>query len=132
MKPDGCGGTLYILYEVLGGTPVTAMWQEVADNVHLTAWLTNSEAVNFNVLATMSDHEEALTIALTSVWSDSKHQLCQEHFISGLSKPIHEADQRLQASLKSHLQKLPSSRFNREAASEIKRSARSSRARKWR
>ena len=107
LKPDGGGGTLYILYEVLSGTPVTAMWQEVADAVHLTAWLRQSEAVNFNVLATMSDHEEALMIALNTVWPDAKHQLCQSHFIGGLSRPIHEADQKLQADLKTHLQKLP-------------------------
>ena len=107
LKPDGCGGTLYVLYEVLGGTPVAAAWQEVADTIHLTAWLQQSEAADFKVLATMSDHEEALVIGLNTVWSDAKHQLCQEHFISGLSKPIHEADQQLQAILKKELRGLP-------------------------
>ncbi len=46
-------------------------------------------------------------IALNTVWPDAKHQLCQSHFIGGLSRPIHEADQKLQADLKTHLQKWP-------------------------
>ncbi len=55
----------------------------------------------------MSDHEEALIIGLSTVWSEAKHQLCQEHFISGLSEPVHKADQQLQESLQTQLRGLP-------------------------
>jgi hypothetical protein len=107
LQPDGCGGTLYVLYEVLSGTPVLAMWLETADALHLTAWLRQAPVADFKVLATMSDHEEALVIALRTVWSEAPHQLCQEHFISRLSEPIHDADQELQASLQAELGALP-------------------------
>ncbi len=107
LQPDGCGGTLYVLYEVLSGTPVSAMWLETADAIHLTAWLRQAPVVDFKVLATMSDHEDALVMALTTVWSESPHQLCQEHFISCLSEPIHDTDQELQASLQVELRGLP-------------------------
>jgi hypothetical protein len=107
LQPDGCGGTLYVLYEVLSGTPVSAMWLETADAIHLRAWLRQAPVADFKVLATMSDHEDALVIALTTVWSDAPHQLCQEHFISRLSEPIHDADQELQASLQAELRGLP-------------------------
>jgi hypothetical protein len=107
LQPDGCGGTLYVLYEVLSGTPVHAMWIEVADTVHLTDWLRPCPLADFKVLATMSDHEEALVKALTTVYSEAPHQLCQEHFISRLSEPIHEADQKLQATLQEQLRNLP-------------------------
>lgn len=106
LKPNGCGGTLYVLYEALSGTPVGAMWLEVSDAMCITAWLRQTEAVNFKVLATMSDHEEALIIGLSTVWSEAKHQLCQEHFISGLSEPVHKADQQLQESLQTQLRGL--------------------------
>jgi hypothetical protein len=107
LQPDGCGGTLYVLYEVLSGTPVSAQWLETADAIHLTAWLRQAPVADLKVLATMSDHEEALVIALTTVWVDAPHQLCQEHFISCLSEPIHDADQQLQASLQAELGALP-------------------------
>jgi hypothetical protein len=106
LQPDGCGGTLYVLYEVLGGTPVSAMWLETADAIHLTAWLRQAPVADFKVQATMSDHEDALVIALTTVWADAPHQLCQEHFISRLSEPIHAADQELQSSLQVELRGL--------------------------
>jgi len=107
LQPDGCGGMLYVLYEVLSGTPVHAMWIEVADAIHLTAWLKQRPLVEFKVLATMSDHEDALVIALTTVYSKAPHQLCQEHFISRLSEPTHEADQSLQSTLRDQLRGLP-------------------------
>jgi hypothetical protein len=107
LKPEGCGGTLYVLYEVLSGTPVSAMWLETRDAIHLTAWLRQAPLADFKVLATMSDHEDALVIALRTVWSEAPHQLCQEHFISRLSEPIHAGDQALQASLQAELGDLP-------------------------
>jgi hypothetical protein len=107
LKPDGCGGTLYVLYEVLSGTPVSAMWLETADAIHLTTWLRQAPVADFKVLATMSDHEEALVMALRTVWPEAPHQLCQEHFISRLSEPIQDADQQLQASLQAELRALP-------------------------
>jgi hypothetical protein len=108
LKPDGCGGTLYVLYEVLSGTPVSAMWLEQADAAHLTTWLRQCPVTDFKVLATMSDHEDALVIALQTVWSEAPHQLCQEHFISRLSEPIHQEDQKLQGTLQEQLRDLPS------------------------
>jgi len=107
LKPDGCGGTLYVLYEVLSGTPVGAMWQDVADAVRLTAWMRETEAAKFKVLATMSDKEDALIIGFNTVWPASKHQLCQSHFVGALSEPVHHADRELHAGLRSGLKKLP-------------------------
>ena len=107
LKPNGCGGTLYVLYEVLSGTPVSAMWLEVADAVRITAWMRQSEAEKFKVLATMCDKEEALVIGFSTVWSEAKQQLCQEHFIGSLSEPVHQADQQLQGVLQAQLRGLP-------------------------
>jgi len=107
LQPDGCGGTLYVLYEVLSGTPVSAMWLENADTIHLTAWLRQAPVAEFKVLATMSDREEALVRALKRVWPEAPHQLCQTHFLSRLSEPVHAADQALQAHLQAELRALP-------------------------
>ncbi len=107
LKPDGCGGTLYVLYEALGGTPISAMWLEIGDTVRITAWLRQTEAMNFKVLSTMSDREEALVLSLTTVWPKAKHQLCQQHYLGRLSEPIQKADQKLQEKLQSELKGLP-------------------------
>lgn len=106
LQPDGCEATLYTLYEALSGTPVEAMWIEQADAPHLTAWLRRCSLGDFKVLATLSDNEKALVIALRRVWPEAPHQLCQEHFISGLSEPIQDEDKKLQGVLREHLRDL--------------------------
>jgi hypothetical protein len=75
LKPNGCGSPLYVLYEVLSGTPVHGMWIEQADASHLTIWLRRCPLGDFKVLATLSDNEKALVRALKTVWSESPHQL---------------------------------------------------------
>jgi hypothetical protein len=59
------------------------------------------------ILATLSDNEKALKASLEAVY-DAPHQLCQEHFVGNLSKPIHEDDGKLRQGLKEHLSPLPS------------------------
>jgi hypothetical protein len=75
--------------------------------VRLTAWMRQSEAKKFKVLATMCDKEEALLIGFSTVWPEAKQQLCQEHFIGSLSEPVQQADQQLQGDLQAQLRGLP-------------------------
>lgn len=109
LAPDGEGPQLYVLWEVLSGTPISGMLIDQADTSHLTDWLTGCCDLmdDLPVLALLSDKEKALVAALRTVWSEVPHQLCQMHFMKNLSAPVHRADQRLRQTLRDRLCSLP-------------------------
>ena len=109
LAPDGEGPQLYVLWEVLSGTPISGMLIDQADTSHLTEWLTACRDLmgDLPVLALLSDKEKALVAALRTVWSEVPHQLCQMHFMKNLSEPVHRADQRLRQTLRDRLCALP-------------------------
>lgn len=109
LAPDGEGPQLYVLWEVLSGTPISGILIDQADTSHLTDWLTDCRDLmgDLPVLALLSDKEKALVAALRTVWSEVPHQLCQMHFMKNLSEPVHRADQRLRQTLRDHLCSLP-------------------------
>jgi hypothetical protein len=110
LRPDGDGPQFYVLSEVLSGTPIIGMLVDKADEPHLQAWLNDGRELigDHPLLATLSDNEKALKAALKTVWPDAPHQLCQEHFMGNLSKPVHEDDTVLRQGLKEHLSPLSS------------------------
>jgi len=109
LAPDGEGPQLYVLWEVLSGTPISGMLIDQADTLHLTEWLTGCRDLTggLPVLALLSDKEKALVAALRTVWSEVPHQLCQMHFMKNLSEPVHRADQKLRQTLRDRLCSLP-------------------------
>ncbi len=78
LRPDGDGAQLYVLWEVLSGTPISGMLIDKADETHLKAWLSKGLDLigDLGILATLSDNEKALKAALKAVYSDAPHQLC--------------------------------------------------------
>jgi hypothetical protein len=110
LAPDDAGPQLYVLWEVLSGTPISGMLIDQADTPHLVDWLTGCRALldGLPVLALLSDQEKALVSALRTVWRDARHQLCQMHFMQNLSEPVHREDQKMRQTLRDHLCALPS------------------------
>jgi hypothetical protein len=109
LAPDGAGPQLYVLWEVLSGTPISGMLIDQANTPHLVEWLTGCRALldGLPVLALLSDQEKALVTALRTVWRDARHQLCQMHFMQNLSEPVHREDQKMRQTLRDHLYALP-------------------------
>jgi len=107
LQPEGCGSALYVLYEVLSGTPVSAIQLENPTTPRLTEWLTPYKELSFNVLATLSDGEKAIVAALKECWKDAPHQRCQLHFLNRVAEPVMEEDSRLRRQLRDDLGGLP-------------------------
>ena len=108
LKPDGTGGTLYVLHELLGGTVISVAMIEQATEENLTAWLRTYEKWSDWVEGTLSDKEGALVLALKSVFTQAKHQLCQMHFVKQVSEPVHKADRELQKAIRDEMGPVPS------------------------
>lgn len=110
LQPDGEGPSLYVLWEVLSGVPISGEFLEPADRAHLSQWLQRArqQLGEVSILATLSDGEPALVAALSEVWPDVAHQLCQMHFLGNLSDPLQKDDLALKQQLQQDLKGLPS------------------------
>ncbi len=107
LQPEGHGTLLYVLYEVLSGTPVSAIQLPQAQASGLIKWLQPYQELAYKVLATLSDGESAIITAMSSSWPDAPHQRCQAHFLNNLSEAVLPSDTKLRQQLKADLDRLP-------------------------
>lgn len=107
LQPEGHGTLLYVLYEVLSGTPVAAIQTDCPTAAELTAWLAPYRAWPYPVLATLSDGEERIMAALQTSWPDAPQQRCQEHLLGNLAEPVLTEDTQLRQWLRQDLSGLP-------------------------
>jgi hypothetical protein len=107
LQPEGCGTLLYVLYEVLSGTVVTAKQLAHPTSAELCEWLQPYQSWSYPVLATLSDGEEAVVAALQTTWSKAPHQRCQSHFLGNLAEDVLKYDTQLRQQLREDLGGLP-------------------------
>ena len=107
LQPEGHGTLLYVLYEVLGGTPVAGVQLDHPTADDLVAWLRPYQALPYQVLATLSDGEKAIIAALETCWSDAPRQRCQEHYLGNLAEPVLKVDGKLQEWMRNDVGGLP-------------------------
>jgi len=107
LQPEGHGTLLYVLYEVLSGTPVAGIQLDHPTADDLVAWLRPYQALPYQVLATLSDGEKAIIAALETCWPDAPRQRCQEHYLGNLAEPVRKVDGKLQEWMRNDLGGLP-------------------------
>jgi hypothetical protein len=107
LQPEGHGTMLYVLYEVLSGTPVAGIQLDHPTADSLIEWLKPYEALPYQVLATLSDGEKAIIGAIEKCWSDAPRQRCQEHYLANLADPVMKVDKKLQQWMRNNLEELP-------------------------
>jgi hypothetical protein len=107
LQPEGHGTLLYVLYEVLSGTPVAAAQLDHPTADDLVEWLKAYQALPYQVLATLSDGEKAIIAALERCWPDAPRQRCQEHYLGNLAEPVLKVDGKLQQWMRNDLEGLP-------------------------
>jgi hypothetical protein len=107
LQPDKNGPQMYVLYEVLNGEVVAAAWFDKRDRAHLQGWLEPYGELDLNVLATLSDGEEAERAAMEAVWPGKPNQMCHVHFLGDIALPIQKGDRQLRTKLGESFGKLP-------------------------
>jgi hypothetical protein len=107
LQPEGHGTLLYVLYEVLSGTPVAGIQLDHATADELVEWLAPYQELPYAVLATLSDGEKAIIAALKTCWPDAPRQRCQEHYLGNLAEPVLEEDRKVQGWMRNELGGLP-------------------------
>jgi len=107
LQPEGCGTLLYVLYEVLSGTVVSALEVSSPTAMELAEWVRPWQGLGLRVLATLSDGEKAIVQALCECWPEAPHQQCQLHFLGDVAEPGLAYDRRLRQGLGDQLGGLP-------------------------
>jgi hypothetical protein len=105
LQPEGHGSLLYVLYEILSGTVVSAIQLEAPSEKDLTDWLKAYQ--DYSVLAGISDGEERIIAALRAVWPNAPRQRCQEHFLGNLADEVLASDTELRKQMRADLGGLP-------------------------
>lgn len=103
LQPEGHGTLLYVLYEVLGDTPVAAIQLEGAKAEELESWLEPYTNLPHPVLATISDGEKAIVAGMARCWPEAAHQRCQAHFLANLAEPLVALDTQLRRQMQDDL-----------------------------
>jgi len=103
LQPEGSDPPLYVLFEVLSNTPISALQERNPTAERLHAWLQPYTQLPFSVLATLSDGEKAVVAALKTLWPAAPHQRCQLHFLNNLAQGALEVDARLRQHLRDEL-----------------------------
>lgn len=107
LQPEGHGTLLYVLYEVLSGTPVDAIQTSYPTADELREWLEPYQELPYETLATLSDGEDRIIAALKASWPNAPHQRCQEHILDNLAEPVLEEDTQLRKWMRDDLSGLP-------------------------
>lgn len=105
LQPEGNGSLLYVLYEVLSETVVSAIQLETPNEKALTDWLMGYQG--YPVLASVSDGEERIMAAVRAVWPTAPRQRCQEHFLGNLAEEVLANDTDLRKQMRVDLGGLP-------------------------
>jgi hypothetical protein len=66
LQPEGHGSLLYVLYEILSGTVVSAIQLEGPNEEKIADWLRRYQ--QYPLLGSISDGEERIIAALQNVW----------------------------------------------------------------
>lgn len=98
---------LYVLYEVLGGTPVSALQSDHPTADKLGEWLRPYRELPHKVLATLSDGEDTIVVAMKACWPESPHQRCPEHVLANIAESALKCDAQLRQSIRQDLGGLP-------------------------
>jgi hypothetical protein len=116
LQPEGHGTLLYVLYEVVSGTPVAGIQLDHATADELVEWLAPYQALPYTVLATLSDGEKAIIAALKTCWPHAPRQRCQEHYLGNLAEPVLAEDRKVQEWMRNKLGGLPAVPIESETA----------------
>lgn len=107
LQPEGHGTLLYVLYEVLSGSAVSALQSNHPTAEELSEWLKPYQALPHPVLATLSDGEDAIIAALNKCWPQAAHQRCQSHALSNLAEAVQKHDTQQGRQMRQDLGGLP-------------------------
>lgn len=84
----------------MSGTLLAAGWVARVNKDTLVEFLAPVKALNLPLLATLSDKQPALVLALEESWKDTPHQFCQAHYLTNAADPLYKTDEQMKTQLR--------------------------------
>jgi hypothetical protein len=104
LEPEGAQEQLWVVREVLTDTTLAAGWLPRVSQATLQELLapvvTLLTTNHWPLLATVSDKQQVVELALTTLWPQVPHQWCQAHYLRQLAEPIVAQDHAFQVDLR--------------------------------
>jgi hypothetical protein len=104
LEPEGAQEQLWVVREVLTGCILAVAWLPRVNQTTLIELLTPVEqwlkSQNYPLLATVSDKQSPVRVALNKIWPEAPHQWCQAHYLRNAAKPLHSLDHALKTDLR--------------------------------
>jgi hypothetical protein len=104
LEPEGAQEQLWVVREVLTDSILLAGWLPRVTQATLQELLAPVVELlatsEWPLLATVSDKQQVVELALNSLWPEVPHQWCQAHYLRQLAEPIVEHDHAFQVDLR--------------------------------
>lgn len=100
IQPDKGNETIYLVREVSTGRLLHAQNVTTSDTETIKQVLSPIVALGVPVIGSISDAQQSLRDAITSLWPDVPHQTCQFHYLQEAARPIFEVDRAMRAKMR--------------------------------
>lgn len=104
IQPDKGQETVYLVRDVLTGRVLAAENVRCSDVPTLRALLQPIQALDLPVLAAISDAQASIRQAVSALWPQIPHQVCQFHYLREASRPLYEANRTLRKEIRKAIQ----------------------------
>jgi len=100
LVPEGGEPQLWFMRELTTGLTLRSGWLSRVDQDTFEAFLSPLKALDWPVLAVMSDKQRGLLPAVAAILPNALHQFCQPHYVRNLAEPIADCDSTFKVALR--------------------------------
>lgn len=100
IQPDKGNETIYLVREVSSGRLLHAQNVQISDVKTIEKVLSVVVDLELPVRGVISDAQQALREAITSLWPDIPYQTCQFHYLQEAARPIFAIDRKVRAQMR--------------------------------
>ena len=104
IQPEKGNETVYLVRDALTGRVLAAENVTSSETPVMKALLAPVVGLEVKVLGTITDAQESELLAVTELWPEVPHQVCQFHALRDASKPAFEADRKVKTAMRKQLQ----------------------------
>jgi len=100
LAPQGGEPQIWFIRELTSGLTLRSGWLSQQDQPTFEAFLRPLKALEWPILAVLSDKQTGLMPAVATVLPASRYQFCQAHYLRNLAEPLAEADSAFKVALR--------------------------------
>lgn len=100
LAPEGGEAQLWVVRELRTRLTLRSGWMSMQDQTAFENFLSPIGDSGFKVSVVLSDKQRGLVPAITTVFPEAKHALCQSHYLNNIADPIATADDGMKVTLR--------------------------------